>query len=75
VRNLMLRLTSPFNVTGHPAIALPVGPTSSGLPCSAQLVGARQETDRLLRIALAVEDVQRAQISGVDRPRSGPAGG
>jgi len=75
VRNLMLRLTSPFNVTGHPAISLPVGRTSSGLPCSAQLVGARNETDRLLRIALAVEEVQRGQISGVARPRSGRGGG
>jgi aspartyl-tRNA(Asn)/glutamyl-tRNA(Gln) amidotransferase subunit A len=75
VRNLMLRLTSPFNVTGHPAIALPIGSTSSGLPCSAQLVGPRNETDRLLRIALAVEEVQRGQISGAARPRSGRGGG
>jgi aspartyl-tRNA(Asn)/glutamyl-tRNA(Gln) amidotransferase subunit A len=62
VRNLMLRLTSPFNVTGHPAIALPAGSTSSGLPCSLQLVGARNETDGLLRIALAVEGVQRSAL-------------
>jgi aspartyl-tRNA(Asn)/glutamyl-tRNA(Gln) amidotransferase subunit A len=75
VRNLMLRLTSPFNVTGHPAIALPIGSTSSGLPCSAQLVGPRNETDRLLRIALAVEEVQGGQISGAARPRSGRGGG
>jgi aspartyl-tRNA(Asn)/glutamyl-tRNA(Gln) amidotransferase subunit A len=75
VRNLMLRLTSPFNVTGHPAVALPIGSTSSGLPCSAQLVGPRNETDRLLRIALAVEEVQRGQISGAAHPRSGRGGG
>jgi aspartyl-tRNA(Asn)/glutamyl-tRNA(Gln) amidotransferase subunit A len=65
VRNLMLRLTSPFNVTGHPAIALPIGSTSSGLPCSAQLVGPRNETDRLLRIALAVEEAQRLLTSSI----------
>ena len=59
VRNLMLRLTSPFNITGHPAIALPSGVTSSGLPCSIQLVGARGRTDALLRLARAVEDVQQ----------------
>ena len=55
VRSLMLRLTSPFNITGHPAIALPCGRTSAGLPCSVQLVGAHGQTDALVRAALAVE--------------------
>jgi Asp-tRNA(Asn)/Glu-tRNA(Gln) amidotransferase A subunit family amidase len=59
VRNLMLRLTSLFNATGHPAIALPNGVISSGLPCSTQLVGLRGQTDALTRVALAVEEVQR----------------
>jgi aspartyl-tRNA(Asn)/glutamyl-tRNA(Gln) amidotransferase subunit A len=55
VRALMLRLTSPFNVTGHPAIALPCGDTPAGLPCSLQLIGARSHTDGLVRVAMAVE--------------------
>jgi len=55
VRNVMLRLTQLFNVTGHPAITLPCGVTSSGLPCGTQLVGCRAQTDALLRIALACE--------------------
>jgi aspartyl-tRNA(Asn)/glutamyl-tRNA(Gln) amidotransferase subunit A len=55
VRNMMLRLTQPFNVSGHPAIAIPSGTTSAGLPCSVQLVGCRGQTDALLRIALACE--------------------
>jgi aspartyl-tRNA(Asn)/glutamyl-tRNA(Gln) amidotransferase subunit A len=55
VRALMLRLTSPFNITGHPAIALPCGRTAAGLPCSVQLVGARGLTPALVRVALAVE--------------------
>jgi aspartyl-tRNA(Asn)/glutamyl-tRNA(Gln) amidotransferase subunit A len=55
VRALMLRLTQLFDVTGHPAISLPCGLTSEGLPCGLQLVGARHQTDALLRAALGVE--------------------
>ena len=55
VRNVMLRLTQLFDVTGHPAIALPMGMTAAGLPTSLQLVGGRQQTDALLRVALACE--------------------
>jgi Asp-tRNA(Asn)/Glu-tRNA(Gln) amidotransferase A subunit family amidase len=65
----MLRETQLFNLTGHPAIAVPAGHTSAGLPCSVQLVGA--DTDDLLPVALACE----AQITGVLRPRSGGLGG
>ncbi|HEX3644034.1 MAG TPA: amidase family protein, partial [Vicinamibacterales bacterium] len=61
VRNLMLRLTQPFNITGHPAIAMPSGLTTNKLPCSVQLVGRRAQTDALLRVALACE----SQISGL----------
>jgi aspartyl-tRNA(Asn)/glutamyl-tRNA(Gln) amidotransferase subunit A len=53
IRSLMLRLTQLFNLTGHPAIALPSGQTAAGLPCSIQLVAAR--TDALLRVAVTCE--------------------
>jgi aspartyl-tRNA(Asn)/glutamyl-tRNA(Gln) amidotransferase subunit A len=53
VRNLMLRLTKLFNLSGHPAISLPAGRTSGGLPCGVQLVGT--ETESLLSVALAAE--------------------
>jgi len=33
------RNTQPFNYTGHPALALPVGKSPAGLPVSMQLVG------------------------------------
>ena len=49
VRALMLRCTQPFNVSGHPAIALPCGATPDGLPTSLQLVGHRSETPALLQ--------------------------
>jgi len=55
VRNLMLRLTQLFNLTGHPAMSIPAGTTAAGLPCGVQLVGCRGQTDALLRVALACE--------------------
>jgi aspartyl-tRNA(Asn)/glutamyl-tRNA(Gln) amidotransferase subunit A len=55
VRALMLRLTQLFNVTGHPAVSIPCGRTSQGLPCGLQLVGRRFETEGLLALALACE--------------------
>jgi aspartyl-tRNA(Asn)/glutamyl-tRNA(Gln) amidotransferase subunit A len=71
VRNVMLRLTQLFDITGHPAISLPSGTTSAGLPCGVQLVGCRHETDALLRMALACEPY----IAGAAAPRSGRDGG
>ena len=59
VRNLMLRLTQLFDLTGHPAISLPMAPTPAGLPCGFQLAGARGHTNALLEAALAVEQTIR----------------
>jgi amidase len=50
----MIRNTSPFNYTGHPAIAVPCGEVN-GLPISVQLVGGFFDEARLLRAAMAVE--------------------
>ena len=55
VRAAMLRDTQLFNLTGHPAISLPVRTT--GLPVGLQVVGARHQTMRLLEVAAAVERV------------------
>ncbi len=55
VRNVMLRLTQAFNITGHPAISLPCGQTASGLACGLQLVGTLGQTDSLLHVARTVE--------------------
>ena len=56
VRALMLRLTQLFNLTGHPAISIPCGMTSAGLPCGLQLVGARGATGALVAAASVVEE-------------------
>jgi len=55
VRALMLRETQLFNVTGHPAISIPCGVTSQGLPVGLQVVGHRNRTDALLSVGLTVE--------------------
>jgi aspartyl-tRNA(Asn)/glutamyl-tRNA(Gln) amidotransferase subunit A len=59
VRNITLRLTQLFNVTGHPAITIPCGATTDGLPIGAQLVGVLNRTDDLLSVAAAVESLLR----------------
>ena len=53
VRAAMLRLTQLFNISGNPAISLPI-PTK-GLPVGLQLVGQRGNTDALLAVATACE--------------------
>ncbi len=55
VRAVMLRLTQLFNISGHPAIAMPAGTTADGWPVSVQLVGHHGGTERLLGIAAAIE--------------------
>jgi aspartyl-tRNA(Asn)/glutamyl-tRNA(Gln) amidotransferase subunit A len=61
VRNVMLRLTQLFNLTGHPAVSLPCGHTKDGLPVGLQLVGRHGETRALMQLALAVEEILKAQ--------------
>jgi aspartyl-tRNA(Asn)/glutamyl-tRNA(Gln) amidotransferase subunit A len=55
VRNIMLRCTQPFNLSGHPAISLPAGVTRAGLPIGLQVVGHFDHTVDLLSAALAIE--------------------
>ncbi|MGE0042072.1 MAG: amidase [Vicinamibacterales bacterium] len=57
VRNVMLKLTQPFNLSRHPAISLPCGTTPAGLPVGLQLAGRRGQTLDLLRLARTVEDI------------------
>ncbi len=50
----MLPNTSPFDVTGHPAMSIPCG-MSDGLPVGLQLVGRRYEESTIYRAAGAFE--------------------
>lgn len=55
VRNVTLRLTQLFNLTGHPAITVPCGTTPDGWPIGAQIAGHRSRTPALLDVARAAE--------------------
>lgn len=50
--------TYPFNLTGEPAINVPAGLSSEGLPVGLQIVGPRFAEGRVLRAAAAFEAAQ-----------------
>jgi aspartyl-tRNA(Asn)/glutamyl-tRNA(Gln) amidotransferase subunit A len=56
-RAAMLRLTQPFNLSRHPAIALPIARTTDGWPVSLQLVG--RDSASLVAVASSVEATLR----------------
>ena len=51
----MLYNTAPFDMSGHPAISVPCGKTSEGLPIGLMLVGRRFDDATVLRAAHAFE--------------------
>jgi amidase len=53
----LVGFTSPFDVTGQPAISLPLHWNADGLPIGVQLVAAPGREDVLLRIAAQLESV------------------
>jgi len=53
----LLRLTMPFNLAGLPAISLPCGFTTNGLPVGLQVAGRPFEESTVLRIAHAYQQL------------------
>jgi amidase len=59
-----LSYCAPFNLTGHPAIALPLAQDRNNLPIGVQIVGRRWGEERLLAIAKTLAQL----TSGYQRP-------
>jgi aspartyl-tRNA(Asn)/glutamyl-tRNA(Gln) amidotransferase subunit A len=57
VRAAMLRNTQLFNLTGHPAISIPVPVDGAALPVGLQIVGRMRDTAGLLAVASACEKI------------------
>lgn len=52
--------TYPFNMTQQPALSIPIGTTSEGLPIGMQIVGPRHSDDLVLAVGLFSEQVLRS---------------
>lgn len=49
--------TSPFNLTGHPVVVLPLARSTEGLPIGVQVVGRRWDEMKLLAIAEQLDTI------------------
>ena len=58
----------PFNVSGQPAMSLPLGMTSSGVPIGIQIVGRQGDEATLLALATVLEQ----EMAWKDRRPVGP---
>jgi amidase len=54
----------PFNLSGHPAVIIPIAQTQEGLPIGLQIVGKRWREMELLAIAQELDSV----IGGFRQP-------
>ncbi|WP_030246282.1 amidase [Streptomyces sp. NRRL S-350] len=62
VSDAYVRLSSPANITGLPALSVPVGHDTAGLPIGMQLLGRPFDERTLLRVGHAYERTQPARV-------------
>jgi len=55
VRSALIRTNRPANLTGLPALSMPCGWTTTGLPVGLQIIGRRWDEEKLLTIARLFE--------------------
>ena len=55
VRYALLKLTSPINYTGNPALTIPCGFSKSGLPIDVQIIGRHGEEEKVYRFGAQLE--------------------
>ncbi len=66
----MVAFTAPFNITGQPAISVPLHQSAEGLPIGMQLVGAPAREDQLIAVAAQLEAALPWRSTAA--PASGP---
>ena len=65
VTHLGWTLCYPFNYSGQPAVSVPAGRTSTGLPVGLQIIGRRLEDPLVLRAAATLERVRGQALTPV----------
>lgn len=55
VRYALLKLTSPINYTGNPALTIPCGFSKSGLPIGVQIIGRHGEEEKVYQFGAQLE--------------------
>ena len=64
--NAITRFTSFFNMTGHPALTMPSGIHSEGLPMSIQLIGRYFDEKTVIQTAHAIERNEAFNVQPAD---------
>ncbi len=56
------RRTGPYNLTGLPAVTIPIGSGEGGLPMGLQVAGRRMDDEGVLRVARALEGISGWEV-------------
>ncbi|MGW7069299.1 amidase [Streptomyces sp. NPDC054855] len=72
VSDSYVRLSAPANITGVPALTLPVGQDRAGLPIGMQLMGRPHDEATVLRVGRAYEVADSGAATGVGAGRLAP---